>query len=83
MQESVDQQKAAINNLQATFEERLGQQKAAINNLQATFEERLDHLENKLASYMQSFQEICEAQSIKHDTWSACIEDFKSVPFII
>ena len=50
------------------IQESVDQQKAAINNLQATFEEKLGQLENQLASYVQSFQEIYEAQSIKHDT---------------
>ena len=50
------------------IQESVDQQKAAINNLQATFEEKLGQLENQLANYMQSFQEIYEAQSIKHDT---------------
>ena len=48
----------------------VNEQKASIENLQASFEERLDRLEDQLSSFVQSFEETDEIQSMRRDTHS-------------
>ena len=58
------------------MQESINQQKASIDNLQTTFEEEIHCLKDQISTFIQSFGEPCEGQSMRQ----SAKKDFKRAP---